>query len=551
MSRSGKANLYWNTVRHLRPVQVRERIRRRLIRPAPDLSAPPPRRVPVQDAWVRPAERLPSLAGPRHFSFMNEAHDVGPSDWDGARFGKLWSYNLNYFDDLNARGSNGRREWHAALLREWVWSTSPGRGTPWEPYPTSLRIVNWIKWSLGGNELPVECVESLAFQARWVGKRLETHLLGNHLFANAKALVFAGLFFDGAEPAGWLEKGFSLLAREICEQVLPDGGQFELSPMYHALALEDLLDLLNVSRAYPVAVKGHEHILAEWWRRVDDMRLWLAAMCHPDGEIAFFNDAAMAIAPAPAEVDSYAERLGLGPSPRPAAGLHHLAELGYIRLTHGPMTALLDVARVGPDYLPGHAHADTLSFELSIGAQRVLVNSGTSCYGTSTERLRQRGTAAHNTVVVDGEDLSEVWSGFRVARRAYPFDLNISEDGPWTIACAHDGYRRLKGRPVHRRVWTSFEGELQVVDILSGSAREAVAHFHFHPDLRLVPSDGCGSGGIRLPDGRLVHWDVTAGGPASIEPVTWHPRFGESRQNLRLAVSLVEGRSAVTFRWDA
>ena len=80
--------------------------------------------------------------------------------------------------------------------------------------------------------------------------------------------------------------------------------------------------------------------------------------------------------------------------------------------------ALLDVAPVGPDYLPGHAHADTLSFELSLFGQRVLVNSGTSQYEAGPERSRQRGTAAHNTVIVDGHDSSEVWAGFRVARRA-------------------------------------------------------------------------------------------------------------------------------------
>ena len=73
------------------------------------------------------------------------------------------------------------------------------------------------------------------------------------------------------------------------------------------------------------------------------------------------------------------------------------------------MVAMLDVGPIGPDYLPGHAHADTLSFELSLHGRRVLVNSGTSVYGIGAERLRQRGTAAHNTLTVDGADSSEVW----------------------------------------------------------------------------------------------------------------------------------------------
>ena len=134
----------------------------------------------------------------------------------------------------------------------------PGQGNGWEPYPTSLRIVNWIKWALsppeprGGFEpgglpvragvgvlqgleghettprqiLPPDCLHSLAVQARWLRRRLEYHLLGNHLFANAKALVFAGAFFVGPEgaagamarePAQWLALGQRLLRRELAE----------------------------------------------------------------------------------------------------------------------------------------------------------------------------------------------------------------------------------------------------------------------------------------------------------------------------------------------
>ena len=64
--------------------------------------------------------------------------------------------------------------------------------------------------------------------------------------------------------------------------------------------------------------------------------------------------------------------------------------------------AIGDIGNVGPDYIPGHAHADTLSFEMSVFDMRFIVNSGTSVYGLGAERLRQRGTAAHSTVVIDG-----------------------------------------------------------------------------------------------------------------------------------------------------
>ena len=64
-------------------------------------------------------------------------------------------------------------------------------------------------------------------QARWLARRVEWHLLANHLFVNAKALVFAGLFFEGPEADRWLSTGISILREEIDEQILPDGAQFE------------------------------------------------------------------------------------------------------------------------------------------------------------------------------------------------------------------------------------------------------------------------------------------------------------------------------------
>src|SRR5690606_10982261 len=127
---------------------------------------------------------------------------------------------------------------------------------------------------------------------------------------------------------------------------------------------------------------------------------------------------------------------------------------GYFRLSNQAAVAILDVARVGPDYLPGHAHADTLSFELSIADQRVVVNGGTSRYGDGPERHLERSTAWHSTVEVAGENSSEVWGGFRVGRRAYPFDLKTSEKpGLLEVSCSHNGYRYMRGKPIHTRTW--------------------------------------------------------------------------------------------------
>jgi uncharacterized heparinase superfamily protein len=535
--------LFWETVRHLRPVQLYGRLWFRVARPKPDLGPAPTLRA-WDGRWVQPARRAQSQVGADRFRFLNDVRTLSQHGWDDPAIAKLWRYNLHYFDDLNAHGAADRTDWHKALVARWIAENPPASGSGWEPYPTSLRVVNWIKWAMSGNSLTPDMVDSLAVQVRWLTRRLEYHLLGNHLFTNAKALVFAGCFFEGVEAASWLERGMRILEREVPEQILADGGQFELSPMYHALALEDMLDLINVTRSAGLPVPGFLN------EKIAAMRSWLFAMCHPDGGVAFFNDAAFGIAPSSDELERYAVELDFAPCAESRAGCNWLRDSGYVRLQDARAVALLDVARVGPDYLPGHAHADTLSFELSVDKRRVVVNSGTSIYGDGAERLRQRGTSAHNTVTVDGENSSEVWAGFRVARRARPQALSIREErAGWTVACAHDGYRRIAVKPHHHRTWRFGADSLLVSDRVEGRFLHAEAAFHFHPEVSpFVEKDGR-SGMLMSGSNVVMRWRVSKG-IAHLEPSTWHPEFGVSTPSQRLMIKLVDAESVVEFHWQ-
>jgi uncharacterized heparinase superfamily protein len=408
-------------------------------------------------------------------------------------------------------------------------------------------------------------------QAGWLAKRLEWHLLGNHLFANAKALVFAGLLFEGPEAAAWLNTGLKIIIRELPEQVLPDGGNFERSPMYHAIFLEDVLDLVNVATHWHGLVP--ESQVSRWRDTVKRMLGWMSGMAHPDGEIGLFNDAAFGVAPRVAELTAYARRLGIASviadsirnPDNPIAwmpdqvrhddailitpDLVHFADSGYVRMQNLDTVALLDVAPIGPDYLPGHAHADTLSFELSVYGQRVVVNGGTSRYGLGPERLRERGTAAHSTVEVAGQDSSEVWGGFRVARRAYPFDLQLQDEaGVLKVACSHDGYKHLPGAPVHRREWVMNTGSLQVTDTVRGGTHAALARYILHPGVQ-VSAAGSNSWQLTLTSGQNLRVLVLAG-DGRIEPASYAPEFGIVLSTQCLAVELTRGQARVEWLWS-
>ncbi|MCX7167921.1 MAG: alginate lyase family protein [Rhodocyclales bacterium] len=535
---------YWHTIRYLKPVQIYGRLWYRLVRPKPDLR-PAPALSEASGIWKRCA-RKPSMLGASVFRFLSVTRELSAAtDWNRQDWPKLWLYNLHYFDDLNADDAALRVAWHRALMARWIAENPSAAGNGWEPYPLSLRLVNWVKWAAAGNALESDVVQSIAVQARWLMGRLEWHLLGNHLLANAKALVFAGTFFAGPEADGWRDKGLAILRREHAEQILDDGGHFERSPMYHAIILEDLLDLIQLAVLWPGVVDAA--LVAEWSQKATRMLHWLAEMTHPDGGIALFNDAAFGIAPDPAALAVYAAALEI-PKPQDLSSVTLLAESGYARMQQGEAVLIADVGEIGPDYLPGHAHADTLSFELSVFEQRVVVNSGTSEYGLGAERLRQRGTAAHSTVQIAGADSSEVWSGFRVARRARPVGLSVSEDEDVVkVACAHDGYRRLPGRPLHRRTWRMTAHGLQVSDAIEGGFEEAVARYHLHPAVS-VSGEG-GDGVLRLPDGHTMRWAVT-GGSARLVASTWHPEFGRSIASTCIELVFEGPQATMEFFWD-
>jgi uncharacterized heparinase superfamily protein len=545
---------YWHTLRHLKPVQIYGRLWFRLHRPSPDLRPAPAVR-PTERGLVR-CVRQPSMSGPATFRFLSvEREASAAADWNRPGWPKLWLYNLHYFDDLNADAAAARVEWHRALVSRWVAENPPAAGNGWEPYPLSLRLVNWVKWLAAGNAPEPGMVDSLAVQTRWLMRRLEWHLLGNHLLANAKALVFAGTFFAGPEADAWRQQGLAILRREHAEQILTDGGHFERSPMYHAIILEDLLDLVQLALLWPGVIEATTE--AAWRRDAGRMLDWLQAMTHPDGEIAFFNDAAIGIAPNLAALTVYAGALGIAAEESPRIGNPGRRRLlpgsGYLRAEAGAAVLLADVGEIGPDYLPGHAHADTLSFELSVFGQRVVVNSGTSEYGLGAERLRQRGTAAHSTVQIDDADSSEVWSGFRVARRARPLGRTLDgldeageKNGTVILGCAHDGYLRLPGRPMHRREWRLTPGSLRITDRIEGGFGGAVARFHLHPAIT-AHGDGV-FGELKLSDGHRIRWSAS-GGVVRIVGSTWHPEFGKSVAGHCIELELEGPDAVMEFAW--
>lgn len=494
--------LYLRTASYLRPTQVFYLLRNRLRLHSAErlLKAQVSFRPSVRFKIV--GERVRSSYDDVALTFLNKRKPLsnGVPDWSSNDMPKLWRYNLHYFDYLHDPQRSFENK--CILIADWIQHNPPRTEDAWEPYTVSLRIVNWIKFflSLNGaglekgnkNLLRREWIDSLYQQALWLEHNIEYHILANHYLKNGVALFFAGMYFEGVDADRWLREGLRILKEEIKEQFLPDGGHFERSPMYHSICLVDYLDVLNLAQNSSTVISCD--ISSEFNGKVTAALDFLSGICLPDGAIPLFNDSAFGSAPTPRQIFEYAERVigykaasqttNLVVKAFPASGY-------YVCRKAGDMI-IIDCGLIGPDYQPGHAHCDTLSYELAIDGQRIVVDSGVFDYEPSQERAYARSTRAHNTVMIDGQEQSEIWGVFRVAHRARPIRAEISNtaNASALFEGAHDGYMRLSGKPIHRRrISYDAQGSWIVTDMLEGTGMHRMeSYVHIHPDFTIVPS---------------------------------------------------------------
>ena len=222
----------------------------------------------------------------------------------------------------------------------------------------------------------------------------------------------------------------------------------------------------------------------------------------------------------------------------------HFKDSGYIRVTTSDISLFLDVAPIGPCYLPAHAHADSLSYEFSFKKQRIVVNSGTSLYESGKSRDYERGTASHSTLEIDSENSSEVWHSFRVAKRAKIFDISIKRnDECIEISAKHDGYLRLKKKCMHKRTWIIDAVSLEITDDIQGGFSSAVSRHYLHPAIQRSNQ--------KINDKKVILDNL------SIEsrshdvyqvPTHWFPEFGLSIPNTCIEMSMHSNSSAPKFQ---
>lgn len=451
---------YLETLRHLRLTQIVHQLKHRFYRPQIGVESPL-KANPSVAMLTEPIAKPCCYDSPERFTFLNITDSF--RDWNMNEHGPLWAYNLNYMDWLEQEGVS---EDECLLWIDRFIDEIPSNHVGLDPYPIALRVINWAKFFTrhpkGRNK---RRIDSMYAQTLLLERKLEYHLLGNHLLEDAYALFITSIFF-GDERL--FSKAAHLLEEQLREQILPDGAHYEQSPMYHCIMLDRLLDCINFSTCNTL-FKGQEAFTCMLRENAAKMLGHLQSIIYSDGTLPLLNDSARGIAPTATQLFEYAKRLNLIWQPIP------LDECGYRKLNDKGMEVMLDIGNITASYQPGHSHADTFNYELRIDGQPVIADTGISTYNKDPRRQYERSTAAHNTVSVAGKDSSIVWGGFRMGRRA---KVTIEKDCPTEILAHHDGFGH---HIIHQRHFAFCDHAIHIEDLIIGKVTNAISYLHFSP----------------------------------------------------------------------
>jgi len=435
------------------------------------------------------------------------------AEWARALYGFGWLRHLRAADSALSR-ANAR-----ALVMEFIALLGkPSAHPAWSPDVVARRTLSWLSQSpmLLENvdyEDYRRFIDVLVEGYKTLRRCLDVGLSGETQVFAATAITSFALCSQGAAPQ--LKSASAALSEQLKLQILPDGGPLSRNPQ----TLIDLLfDLLPLRQAF--AARGlppPEELL----NAIDRITPALRMFRHGDGSLALFNGMSVTAPDRIATLLAYQDSRTAAPTSAPHAG--------YQRLAAGPSLVIADVGAPPPPLFSRNAHAGCLSFEFSIGRERIVVNCGAPNRHRLDLRASARLTAAHSTLTLDNAS-SCLIAGKHGLERHFEGEILF---GPSAVVCeraetpeeiavtaSHDGYLKRYGVRHERRLGLSRDGAvLRGVDrlIASGPAPDApyALRFHLHP--RIAASTLYNGRGALLVGAEGVLAFEAGGLPVSIE----------------------------------
>lgn len=371
--------------------------------------------------------------------------------WDIPTPDQLYEDELHGFtwlDDLAAVGNLSAQKRAQEWLFDWIARFGKGTGPGWSPDLTGRRLIRWINHAiLLLNGQPAEASEayyrSLGQQTIYLSRRWRAATPGLPRFEALTGLIYAGLALEGMDDR--VGPAVTALNAECKAEIDEQGGLSTRNP-------EELLEVFTL-------LNWTASALAESGRMADEPHLaaiariapTLRALRHSDGALARFHGGGRG---PEGRLDHALAASGV--KARPGQGL----AMGYVRLTGGRSSLILDAAPPPVDAASHNAHASTCAMELTSGRRPIIVNCGSGTSFGADWRRAGRATASHSTLSLDGVSSAKlietgIWGGKRELLTAAPKDVRVQYldvDGATGIIVGHDGYRDSHGLTHIRQV---------------------------------------------------------------------------------------------------
>jgi uncharacterized heparinase superfamily protein len=448
-------------------------------------------------------------------------------------------HSFGWLSDLAA--SDGEAAWRAARewTEDWLGRCDAWEHIAWRADVIGDRLVAWISYF---NELAerdettplrTRLLASIARQLRHLSRVAASEAPGLPRLGALRGLVVAAAALGSERRLG---RALGKLEREIETQILPDGGHVARSPAAQLTALRYLIEARAALRAFDAAVP------APLQSAIDRAAPMLRFFRHGDGRMALFNGANEDDAGHIDRVLARAEAKGRPPLSAPHSG--------FQRLQAGRSLVL---AETGLPPAPGfdqEAHAGTLSFEMSFGRERLIVNCG-AYHGPDTNwRNVARATAAHSTLVVADTNSSELHANGGLGRRPLHAPSERAEEaGSQWLAATHDGYHPIFGLTHARQLFLAGDGEdLRGEDRVTGRAGQGFTiRFHLHPQVQASLTQDGSTVLLRLASG--VGWRLRAQGAVMTLGESIYLGGSDLRKTQQVVLDGHVGSTGATVKW--
>ncbi|HTI01823.1 MAG TPA: heparinase II/III family protein [Acidisoma sp.] len=461
--------------------------------------------LPVRDLWPGdPTLGARLLKG--ELTVGNSVRTLQPGSWGDTRGPvalRAAAHTFTWLRDLRALGTDAARQRARTLVSEWI-ATAHADSIASRPDVAGARIAAWLGHydffaASADDAFRQKLMGRLVADARALSAALPAEEGQARALTALKGLVAAAVALP--DQGSFLARALRFLPAELSRQVLPDGSHVERSPANHLAALQDLTEvrsLLQAAQAPPPPALGPS---------IEKLATSLRMLRHGDGGLALFNGTK--------EETSSLVDLVLTQAGRPVRAPSQLVDGGFHRLQAGRSVLVMDTGAPPPAGLDAFAHAGTLSFEFSVGRDRMIVNCGAAPEAMSEWRDALRATAAHSTLVVADTSSSEVKSEGFGARRVEKVEVQRQEaNGAHWLEASHDGWLRSAGALHRRRLYMAESGEdMRGEDAVEAETPQHFAiRFHLHPSVQAsLQSDG-EAVLLRLPSGQS--WRFRAEGAA-------------------------------------